>query len=209
MNTLLTPLLAVSAFSLLLLQGCSSTPGATGLAKEEARLDQKRRESAQVQAEKAIDTMPDWAQATPRPDSNGIYALGIGDSDTLPMSLKKAQLQAEYALAKNLQQELAGSERMLQQDSNGRASGQFDSIITSLVDYVSVVGCEEVKRQTVAVGGRFQTYILLKMPYEAFNQALQAKKRQANDRQLQQAYDRLGAQLEQHRRLNTATAGKP
>ncbi len=207
MKSTLKRFYALTALGIILLEGCSSVP-ATQVAREEAHIDKKRREYAQQQAEKALDTMPDWAQATPRPDSSGIYALGIGDSDTLPMSLKKAQLQAEYALAKNLQQELAGSERMLQQDSNGRASGQFDSIITSLVDYVSVVGCEEVKRQTVAVDGRFQTYILLKMPYETFNQALQAKKKQANDRQLQQAYDRLGAQLEQHRRLNTA-AGTP
>lgn len=204
MKSTLKRFYALTALGIILLEGCSSVP-ATQVAREEAHIDKKRREYAQQQAEKALDTMPDWAQATPRPDSSGIYALGIGDSDTLPMSLKKAQLQAEYALAKNLQQELAGSERMLQQDSNGRASGQFDSIITSLVDYVSVVGCEEVKRQTVAVDGRFQTYILLKMPYETFNQALQAKKRQANDRQLQQAYDRLGAQLEQHRHLNSAT----
>ena len=204
MKSTLKRFYALAALGVIILEGCSSVP-ATQMAREEAHIDKKRRETAQHQAEKALDVMPDWVQATPRPDSNGIYALGIGDSDTLPMSLKKAQLQAEYALAKNLQQELAGSERMLQQDSNGRASGQFDSIITSLVDYVSVVGCEEVKRQTVAVDGRFQTYILLKMPYETFNQALQAKKRQANDRQLQQAYDRLGAQLEQHRRLNSAT----
>lgn len=199
MNTLLKPLFAASAFSIILLQGCSSSPSATGLAKQEAHLDQKRRETAQLQAEKAIDAMPAWAQATPRPDSTGIFALGIGESDKLPLALKKAQLQAEYALAKNLQQELAGNERMIQQDNNGSASGQYDSVITSLVDYVSVVGCEEVKRDTVAINGRFQTYILLKMPYEAFNQALQAKKQQTRDSQMQQAYNRLERQLEQRR----------
>jgi hypothetical protein len=88
---------------------------------------------------------------------------------------------------------------MIQQDNNGSASGQYDSVITSLVDYVSVVGCEEVKRDTVAINGRFQTYILLKMPYEAFNQALQAKKQQTRDSQMQQAYNRLERQLEQRR----------
>ena len=94
MNTLLKPLFAASAFSIILLQGCSSSPSATGLAKQEAHLDQKRRETAQLQAEKAIDAMPAWAQATPRPDSTGIFALGIGESDKLPLALKKAQLQA-------------------------------------------------------------------------------------------------------------------
>lgn len=205
MKTTLKHLYAATAISLVFLHGCSSAPTAKSLAKEEAQLDQQRREAAQTEAEKAIDAMPSWATATPRPDSTGIFAIGIGESDKLPLAMKKAQLQAEYALAKNLQQELAGNERMLQQDSNGSASGQYDSIITSLVDYVSVVGCEEVKRQTVAVNGRFQTYILLKMPYEAFNQALQAKKAQTRDNQLQQAYNRLERQLEQRRR--TVTAG--
>lgn len=191
-------LLPLSA--LLMLSACSTTPTPQQLSKEQLKIEKNRREAAQNQAEKTLDAMPSWAVSVPRPDSTGVYALGIADSDKVQLALKKAQLQAEYGLAKQYNQELSGSERSMQQDAGANSSSQYQSLIQSLVNYVPVVGFEVVKQEVKAVNGEFQAYILLKLPYAEFNKALQTQKQQTQNVQMRQAFNDLELRLQQRQR---------
>jgi len=177
--------------------GCSTTPDSKSIVKEQLHIEKQRREVAQQQAEKTIDAMPSWAANVPRPDGTGVYALGIAESDKVQIALKKAQLQAEYGLAKLYNQELSGSEQAMQQDAGASSASNYQSLIQSLVNYVSVVGFEVVKQDVKAVNGEFQAYILLKLPYAEFNKALQSKRNQAQTVEMKQAFTELEQRLQQ------------
>jgi hypothetical protein len=177
--------------------GCSSTPTSKSIVKEQLQIENQRREAAQQQAEKTIDAIPSWAITVPRPDQTGVYALGIAESDKVQIAIKKAHLQAQYGLAKLFNQELAGSEQSMQQDAGANSSSNYQSLIQSLVNYVSVVGFEVVKQEVKAVNGEFQAYTLLKLPYAEFNKALQNQKQQTQNVQMKQAFKELEQRLQQ------------
>ncbi len=181
----------------LLSSGCSSTPTSKSIVKEQLHIENQRREAAQQQAEKTIDAIPSWAITVPRPDQTGVYALGIAESDKVQIAIKKAHLQAQYGLAKLFNQELAGSEQSMQQDAGANSSSNYQSLIQSLVNYVSVVGFEVVKQEVKAVNGEFQAYTLLKLPYAEFNKALQNQKQQTQNVQMKQAFKELEQRLQQ------------
>ena len=117
--------------AVLALHGCASQKTADELAIEQAKAsqiqlkaDSQRQNIAQEKAQNTLEQFPSWALQVPAPDATGVYAIGIGDSDKVPVAIKKAQLEAEYGLAKLYNQELAGSERSSQQD-NGNGSFSF------------------------------------------------------------------------------------
>ena len=194
---LLTKKLAAVAIMAYVVTGCSTTPDSKSLAKEQLHIEKQRREAAQHQAEKTIDAIPAWAMTAPRPDHTGVYALGVAESDKVQIAIKKAQLQAQYGLAKIYNQELAGSEQAMQQDAGANSSSYYQSLIQSLVNYVSVVGFEVVKQEVKAVNGEFQAYTLLKLPYAEFNMALQSQKQQTQNNDTKQAFADLEQRLQQ------------
>ena len=181
--------------------GCSTTPSSKSIVKEQLHIEKQRREVAQQQAEKTIDFMPSWAMTVPRPDGTGVYALGIAESDKVQIALKKAHLQAQYGLAKLYNQELAGSEQAMQQDAGTASNSHYQSLIQSLVNYVSVVGFEVVKQDVRAVNGEYQAYTLLKLPYAEFNKALQSKKQQAQTMDVKQAFAEMEYRLQQRQQV--------
>ncbi|HMV60772.1 MAG TPA: hypothetical protein PKL69_02510 [Agitococcus sp.] len=181
-----------------LFTACSSTPTNKSLVKEQLSIEKQRRNAAQDLAEQTLDTMPSWAMTAPRPDNTGVYAVGVAESDKVQIAIKKAQLQAQYGLAKIFNQELAGSEQMMQQDAGAGSSSSYQSLIQSLVNYVPVVGFEVVKQEVKAVNGEFQAYTLLKLPYVEFNKALQSQKQQAQNTDMKQAFADLERRLQQH-----------
>jgi len=177
---------------------CSTTPTNKSLVKEQLSMEKQRRNAAQDLAEQTLDTMPSWAMTAPRPDNTGVYAVGVAESDKVQIAIKKAQLQAQYGLAKIFNQELAGSEQMMQQDAGSGSSSRYQSLIQSLVNYVPVVGFEVVKQEVKAVNGEFQACTLLKLPYAEFNKALQRQKQQAQNTDMKQAFADLERRLQQH-----------
>lgn len=195
-----SPSLLLPLSAMLILSACSSHPTSKQLVKEQQHIEKTRQEATQKQAENTIDAMPSWAASVPHPDNTGVYALGIADSDKVQIALKKAQLQAEYGLAKQFNQELVGSERSMQQDAGANSSSQYQSLIQSLVSYVPVVGFEVVKQEVKAVNGQFQAYMLLKLPYAEFNKALQSQKQQSQNVQMRQAFNDLELRLQQRQR---------
>lgn len=188
----------VTLLTTTLFTACSSTPTNKSLVKEQLNIEKQRRNAAQDLAEQSLDAMPSWAMTAPRPDNTGVYAVGVAESDKVQIAIKKAQLQAQYGLAKIFNQELAGSEQMMQQDAGAGSISRYQSLIQSLVNYVPVVGFEVVKQEVKAVNGEFQAYTLLKLPYAEFNKALQSQKQQAQNTDMKQAFADLERRLQQH-----------
>lgn len=200
MMLLTKKLVAVAAITCMV-TACSSTPNNKSLVKEQLQSEKQRQKAAQQQAEDSLDAMPSWAVNVPRPDNTGVYAVGIAESDKVQIALKKAHLQAQYGLAKLYNQELAGSEQAMQQDAGTASNSHYQSLIQSLVNYVSVVGFEVVKQDVRAVNGEYQAYTLLKLPYAEFNKALQSKKQQAQTMDIKQAFAEMEYRLQQRQQV--------
>ncbi len=199
----------ISAIFLLLsfgVIGCSSSPRqiSENIGKDQIKAEREQQIVAQKKAENTLEEFPDWALQVPQSDSTGVYAIGISDSDKIPVALKKAQLEAEYGLAKLYNQELSGAERSSQQDNGSIASTQYTSLIEKLVDYVPVVGFQIVKQDIKAIDGRFHAFVLMKLPYEEFNKVLQKQKMQ--NTQNKADFDELEKRLEARRKLKLQQA---
>jgi len=194
-------------FTALTLHGCASQKAANELAAEQAKAskiqlkaDNQRQNIAQEKAQNTLEQFPSWALQVPAPDATGVYAIGIGDSDKVPIAIKKAQLEAEYGLAKLYNQELAGSERSSQQDNGNGSSSQYTALISKLVDYVPVVGFQIIKQDIKAIDGKFNAFILMKLPYEEFNKVLQQQKQKSQGAQDKAVFDDLEKRLELRRK---------
>ena len=194
-------------FTALTLHGCASQKAANELAAEQAKAskiqlkaDNQRQNIAQEKAQNTLEQFPSWALQVPAPDATGVYAIGIGDSDKVPIAIKKAQLEAEYGLAKLYNQELAGGERSSQQDNGNGSSSQYTALISKLVDYVPVVGFQIIKQDIKAIDGKFNAFILMKLPYEEFNKVLQQQKQKSQGAQDKAVFDDLEKRLELRRK---------
>lgn len=190
--------LAYLLLGLAVLAGCSTSP-ATKLAKDDAEAAKIRAETAadqrarqQAQMETNLSKVPLWALQPPAPDDTGVYAVGIGDSNKMRIAMRKAMLDAEFGLAKNINQELSGSERSYTRDENGTVGRQqYTELVDKLVMQVPVVGFEVVKQEIRPIDGAYNAFILLKLPYDQFNRVLQDQRAKADDQTIQKAFDDL------------------
>ncbi|OCQ07868.1 LPP20 family lipoprotein [Vibrio parahaemolyticus] len=204
-NKLKLALVAASAG--LSLAGCSNSPTSVDIAEREAKAQQVRQEAAankieqeQKLAKEMVNSVPEWAISPPQPDSEGIYAVGMGDSQKLHTAIKKANLEAQYALAKAYQQELSGNERSYTQDNgNSGLTEQYTQLIDTLVDNVPVVGFRVIEQEVIPLQGRINAYVLVKLPYDQFNTMLQQKKSEAANTDIKNAFDELEIRLEKRR----------
>lgn len=193
----------------LVMTGCASSPSMQKLAEDQSKAEKVRAEAAaekraqeQARMEETLKAVPAWALEVPRPDSTGIFAVGMSESDTLRVALRKAMLEAEYGLAKTYNQELSGSERSYTQDNGGQTtSQQYTALIDKLVTQVPVSGFEVVHQEIKPIGGKYNAFVLLKLPYEQFNRTLQDQraKSNTNDKTISAAFDDLGRRLKERR----------
>lgn len=154
-----------------------------------------------VIAEK-IDAIPSWVLSPPQPDSQAVYAVGIGESDTLQISIKKAMLEAEFGLAKKLRQELAGSERQYTTDDSNKSVNRFEALIDKLVLETPIVGYT-VKQQIVKpMDGKYQTFVLLMLPYDQYNDVLQANRAKETRNDMKAAFSDLEKRLDKKKAEN-------
>lgn len=155
-----------------------------------------------VIAEK-IDAIPSWVLSPPQPDSQAIYAVGIGESDTLQISVKKAMLEAEFGLAKKLRQELAGSERQYTTDDSTKSVNRFEALIDKLVLETPIVGYT-IKQQIIKpMDGKYQTFVLLRLPYDQYNDVLQANRAKETRNEMKAAFSDLEKRLDKKKAENT------
>ncbi len=202
-NVVLICVLFVAVF----ITGCSSAPTREQAAKDEvraseirAKAEEERREQAQKRMEAEISQVPEWALKPPRPDSTGVYAAGMSESDTMRVAIRKAMLEAEFGLAKNFNQELSGSERLYAQENGGRVgTEQYTTLIDKLVGQVPVVGFEVEHQEVKALDGKYIVYVLVKLPYAQLNRVLQEQREKAADRTVAAAFDDLEQRINRRR----------
>lgn len=199
--------LVVMAVLAALASGCSSTPTKQEIAKDEAAAREVH-VSAQAQLRhaenermtEALSQVPAWALQPPKPDETAVYAVGMAESNKIRVALRKAMLEAEFALAKQYNQELSGSERSYTQDNNGSATTeQYTALIDKLVSQVPVVGFEVVKQEVRTIDAQYHAFILLKLPHEEFNQVLHARRMKTKDKTIIDAFNDLERRLDKRR----------
>jgi hypothetical protein len=190
-----------------LMAGCSSTPTAKDVAKEEsaaeevrAKADAEKRAREQKVAQAYLDSVPQWAVTPPKADADGMYAVGMADSSKLDLAMKKAMLSAEFQLAKSYRAVMSGSERQFQRDQGtAGVSERYTLLIDSLVDRVPVGGYEVVKREVKSIDGKYHSYVLLKLSYEAFNKVLASSRKAEWDASIDEQFAELERRLDKYR----------
>lgn len=202
MNRLVT---ALTIFSVMGFASCSSKSDIEtrideiNEAKEERIATQTERE--QEAREEQIDGAPDWFLAPPDSDATGFFGVGYAQSKSMGHALKSAKLQAEFSLAKMYKQELSGSERAFERgDSDGNVSSQTTFLIDKIVDAVPVVGYSVIEQKMWPINGKFETFVLLKLPYDEFNKVLAAQRAQTLDKTVLASFDDLERRLADRRK---------
>lgn len=198
--------------------GCASSPTMESLAKDEARASEARDKAAEARKAKEQEHMeatlakvPGWALEQPRPDDTGVYAIGVAESDKMRVAFRKAILEAEFGLAKIYNQEISGSERMYAQDNGGRVGQeQYTELIDKLVSQVPVVGFEVVHQEVKPIDGKYNAFVLVKLPYSQFNSVLKDQRAKTDDTSIIKAYDDLERRLALRRqqRIDEAAAAQ-
>lgn len=188
--------------SLLILSGCSSNPDKEFTdrlaAMEKAQQQRKAEKQAAEQSERKaeIKTAPKWFLAPPESDGTGFYGVGYARSKHMGHALRAARLQAEFELAKMYRQELSGSERAFERgNTDGDVVTQTTFLIDKIVDAVPVVGYSVVEQNMVPLNGVFETFVLLKLPYDEFNKVLKSQREKELDHTVQAQFDDLERRL--------------
>lgn len=193
------------------LTGCASAPDAAYIAKQEAEAQQIRNNAwtqrVQKEQEGAISRIkhtPLWVINPPKSDEEGVFAVGMGESKKLDVALKIASLNAQFGLAKNYKQELSGSEQLYTLDNgNAGVTEQYKQLIDNLVDSVSVVGYRVVEQEIIAIDGKMNAYVLLKLPFDKFNATLGNEIIHSKNTQIKQAVEDLEERLKDRKRSNS------
>ena len=187
-------LLIFIASSAYFLTACTTNESRDRLAEAKAARSEMQLKNKAI--EEKIDALPSWVLSPPKSDSQAVYAVGIGDSDMLQISMKKAMLEAEFGLAKQLKQELAGSERQYTTDDSIHATNRFEGLIDKLVEETPIIGYS-IKQQIVRpMEGRYQTFILLMLPYDQYNNILKANQVKETRNEMKDAFADLEKRLE-------------
>lgn len=199
--------ITLSVFAALAISACSSSPD-TEMAKRLLDLEEAQKEivanqkaEAQELREKEMDAMPDWFLEPPKPDETGFYGVGYMKSKHMGHAVKGARLNAEADLAKQYKQELSGSERSFEQGNNsGDVATQTTFLIDKIMDSVPVVGYTVVEQVMVPIDGTYETFALLKLPYDEFNRVLQSVKAESFDKKVRGEFDDLERRLKDRRK---------
>ncbi|BFM18718.1 hypothetical protein R50073_49010 (plasmid) [Maricurvus nonylphenolicus] len=192
MHKMIVPIL-VSLF----LIACASNEGYDRVAAEKQK--QKVIDAKNDRLKEVIEDLPDWAVNPPKSDQEGMYAVGMGNSDSFNTALKMATLEAEFGLAKLYSQELSGSERIYATGGEFEGVTSYQGLIDKIVDSVPVVGYQTEKKEIKAIQGNYQAFVLLKLPYDQFNEVLKQQRSKATDVAMKEAFDELEQRLEKRK----------
>lgn len=204
-------------FLVSMLAACSSQPSLKDVAKDQAAAEQISDRAAQDRMDQRnsalkeqLNQVPTWARMTPAPDVEGVYAIGIGQSDDYAVAINKADLSAEFGLAKSLKQLLSGSERIYtKDDADGANRDQYVRLIDNLVPQIPLSGYKRID-QTVAVSnGKYVAYVLMKMPYDQLNKTILQDQQSSGDQEIKQAFGDLSDRLDKLRERNANNATAP
>lgn len=154
--------LASSLLMAMALSGCS-----TSSVQEHAEFMEQQETKQIAKAEATFNAMPDWFLNPPKNNSKGIYGVGTATSKNLQHTLNLAKLNAEFSIAKTLNQEVSGRERAYMASSeNGNVETDSESVITKFVDSADIVGVNTVEAKAELNGGLYTVYTLIHLSYE-------------------------------------------
>jgi len=186
------------------LAACSSQPTREDVAKDVARADivrakaeEARSEVRKKQAAAELAEVPPWILEVPKPDDRGVYAVGSAKSDDVTVVLKKAMLDGQFGLAKQIQQEVSGTETSVRNEVNSRRGTEvYRSAISTLVSRVPIVAIETLRNEVkVLPSGQYAAYVLLLLPNEQINRALSQQKGESTEASAQSALDDLDRRI--------------
>ncbi|MCU8010218.1 hypothetical protein [Shewanella sp. SM87] len=160
--------LTLIAVSFITLSGCSSNPVAD-YADAQNELIEAKTEQMKV----SVSNAPDWFLNPPMSNNDGVYATAMGQADNLMMARNIANLNAEYAIAKTVSQEVSGRERQNTEVRNGRTNQSNDETIVKLVNKAKVVGYNHVNTTVQVENGKYVVYMLLHLPYEKLERMIE------------------------------------
>lgn len=160
--------LTLIAVSFITLSGCSSNPVAD-YADAQNELIEAKAEQMKV----SVSNAPDWFLNPPMSNNDGVYATAMGQADNLMMARNIANLNAEYAIAKTVSQEVSGRERQNTEVRNGRTNQSNDETIVKLVNKAKVVGYNHVNTTVQVENGKYVVYMLLHLPYEKLERMIE------------------------------------
>lgn len=170
------------------------------LQAQQQEMLERQRAIEQRDREDELAITPDWVTTPPDADATGFYAVGIGQSKGLNHSRRAARLQAEFELATQYRNEISGSERSFEESRiGGDVNAQTTFLIDRIIDAVPIVGYQIVDQQITPHNGQFFTYVLLKLPYDQFNAALQQQRESESDSRIQAQFDDLERRLSNRR----------
>jgi len=193
--------------SLLSFSACSSNDIADRIEevqKAQTIARETQAEQAQNQREEEMDVSPDWFLSPPLADGTGFFGVGYAKSKHMGHALKSAKLQAEFDLAKVYQQELSGSERAFERgNSDGDVQVQTTFLIDKIIDAVPIIGYQVIEQKMIPINGVYETFVLLKLPYDQFNEVLQSQRQNSLDKTVQASFDDLDRRLALRRTQKT------
>lgn len=185
--------IAVTILGALTMAGCSSTPTPN---EQFVEHKQEVREKAYSKEEQKFASVPKWFLNQPKNDDSGVYAVGTATSNNLQFSMNHAKLNAEFSIAKSLNQELSGRERaFMSSDSNGNVSSDAESVVTKFIDSADIVGVDTVENEVQLNEGKYTVYTLVYMSYEQQANILGRKAGNTTRDSAKQAYAEIEAEL--------------
>ncbi len=180
----------------LTVSGCASSPDSADIARDQLKAEEIRTNAAQEKAEEKISNVPEWFLIPPKSDDTAVYGVGSGESRNIDFAMKKADLNAQYELAKSFSQELSGNEKSYNKESTYEMKEQYTRLIDSIVSSVPVNGYETVEHKVVAENGRFSAYKLVRLSYVRLSQAME-KLHGSDQAEVKAAFQQLQQRLQE------------
>lgn len=180
----------------LTISGCVSSPSSADVRRAQLKEQEIRTNAAQEKAEEKISNVPEWFLMPPKSDDTSTYGVGSGESRNIDFAMKKADLNAQYELAKSFSQELSGNEQSYNKENNFEMKEQYTRLIDSIVSSVQVNGYETLEHKVVAENGRFSVYKLVRLSYDRFSQAIE-KRHGSVQAEVKAAFQQLQQRLEE------------
>lgn len=198
---------ACTALAVLLsLGGCAGPRTMESIVEEQARMDAARekaelakRERKQAEMQTQMRQVPQWALETPKLDGEGVLAVGFAESDKMHIALKRAVLDAEFGLAKQVRQELSGQERQATLDRGDRAAQSYSQLIDKLVASVPLTGAQTLEQVVKPVNGQFSAWVLMRLSYKQMAKIAQDDPAAASDARLQASFEDLERRIRERK----------
>ena len=131
-------------------------------------------EKAKVASE-TIKEAPKWFNKLPK-SKKFLYAKGTAVSGDMQMSMDKAIILAKNSLAEKLDSTISSKTKQFAKevgmDELTELYTELERVIISTVKESNIVGFNEYKSKTIAVGSKYRTYYVLEYPLGSANKIL-------------------------------------